>query len=239
MRSYIARKVFLLIALTLILAVILNFLTEEAVVSDGDMQDSSVCVIIDAGHGGEDCGAIGVNGVYEKDINLEISNILYEMLKAVGIDVIMTRTEDRLMYTEKQNIKGQRKLYDLKNRLQIANAHPNAIFVSIHMNNFSSSKYSGLQVYYSKNTESSSYLAKIIQTSVRDNLQKNNDRKIKGADSSIYLLDRAENTAVLVECGFLSNYEECNKLSEKEYQRELSFCIFCGIIKFKESQKTI
>ena len=107
------------------------------------------------------------------------------------------------------------------------------------MNNFSSSKYSGLQVYYSKNTESSSYLAKIIQTSVRDNLQKNNDRKIKGADSSIYLLDRAENTAVLVECGFLSNYEECNKLSEKEYQRELSFCIFCGIIKFKESQKTI
>lgn len=191
-------------------------------------------IVIDAGHGGEDSGAIGVNGIYEKDINLKIAKDLEKMLRAAGCRVIMTRTEDRLMYTEEQNIKGQKKVYDLKNRLDKAQSQDNPILVSIHMNNFTSSKYKGLQVYYSKNNAESKNIADIIQKTVKERLQPDNERQTKGAGSEIYILGHAEIPAVLIECGFLSNYEECEKLSEKDYQIELSFTIFCGIMNYIE-----
>jgi len=187
-------------------------------------------VIIDAGHGGEDCGAIGKSGVYEKDLNLEIANNLRQYLENSGYTAIMTRTTDRLMYNEEENIKGMRKIYDLKNRVKIANSYENAILISIHMNSFGDSKYSGLQVYYG-NSESSSTLANNIQTEVKRLLQSTNNRQIKSG-KELYLLENSENPAVLIECGFISNEEECQKLSEKEYQKELCFSILCGIIKY-------
>ena len=187
-------------------------------------------IIIDAGHGGEDCGAIGKSGVYEKDLNLQIATILKEYLEKSGYFAVMTRTTDRLMYTEEENIKGMRKIYDLKNRVKIANSYDNAIFVSIHMNSFGDSKYQGLQVYYGQ-SEGSNLLAQSIQTEVKRLLQGSNQRQIKkGAE--LYLLENSKNPAVLIECGFISNEEECQKLSEKEYQKELSFSILCGIIKY-------
>ena len=103
------------------------------------------------------------------------------------------------------------------------------------MNSFSSAKYSGLQVYYSPENQESSKLAGCIQASVKSSLQTDNDRKIKKGDG-IYVLENVPNTAVLVECGFLTNREECLKLSEKEYQKSLSFSIFCGIIEYIESK---
>ena len=193
---------------------------------------NDVTVIIDAGHGGEDCGAIGVNGALEKDINLSVAKELEQLLKGEGINVIMTRTEDKLLYTEAQNIKGQKKQFDLKNRLEHAKSNPDAIFVSIHMNNFHIESCRGIQVYYSAQNEGSLSLAQSIQSSVTDNLQTYNTRKIKSSGGDIYLLDNAVGVAVLVECGFLSNWEECEKLSEKDYQRQLSFRIFCGIMEY-------
>ena len=193
---------------------------------------NNVTVIIDAGHGGEDCGTIGVNGVFEKDINLSVAKELEHLLTQEGINVIMTRTEDKLLYTEAQNIKGQKKQFDLKNRLEHAKSNPDAIFVSIHMNNFHMESCRGIQVYYSGQSEESSRLAQSIQSSVTDNLQTYNTRKIKSSGGEIYLLDNAVGVAVLVECGFLSNREECEKLSEKDYQRQLSFRIFCGIMEY-------
>ena len=192
-------------------------------------------IIIDAGHGGEDCGAIGVNGIYEKDINLDIAKIIGEGLSARGFTVVQTRTEDRLLYTEAENIKGIRKISDLKNRVKIFNSYENAIVVSIHMNSFSSSKYSGLQVYYSS-CEGSSALATEIKESVRASLQPENKRSIKLGDG-IYVLKHSMHPSVLVECGFLSNPEECEQLSKKEYQKSLSFSIVCGIIKYVEKSK--
>ncbi len=192
--------------------------------------------IIDAGHGGEDCGAIGKSGVYEKDLNMQISQKLGEYLEKSGYTVVYTRSEDKLLYTEEQNVKGQRKINDLKNRLAISNAYPGATFISIHMNSFGDSKYDGLQIYYSQNDTKSLTLADSIQNSVKQRLQPDNNRKIKpGKD--MYLLENAENVSILIECGFISNAEECKRLSEKEYQKELCFAIVCGIISYKESQQ--
>ena len=136
-----------------------------------------------------------------------------------------------MLYLPEENIKGMRKISDLKNRCKIINGYEDSITVSIHMNSFGSSKYSGLQVYYADGNEKSRELATKIQTSVKKELQPQNNRNIKNG-SSIYLLENARGTPVLIECGFLSNPAECQKLSEKEYQKELSFSIFCGIIEY-------
>ena len=191
-------------------------------------------VIIDAGHGGEDCGAIGANGVYEKDLNLEVALLLGSMLSQRGYAVVYTRTTDRLLYTEEENIKGIRKISDLKNRCKIGAENPYAIFVSIHMNTYSSPQYSGLQVYYGIKNESSYALGTSIQTAVKAELQENNKRCVKSGNN-LYLLENLDNVAVLIECGFISNEAECEKLCEKEYQKQLCFTILCGIIDYVNS----
>ncbi len=190
-------------------------------------------VIVDAGHGGEDCGAIGVSGVYEKDLNLQIALLVGEELQRKGYTVVYTRTEDKMLYRSDQNIKGIRKISDLKNRCEIAARYDKALFLSIHMNSFAQEKYSGLQVYSSSNNEKSRPIAESIQNKVRCDLQPSNNRKVKDG-KGIYVLENISNPAVLVECGFLSNKDECEKLSEKEYQKQLSFSIVCGIIEYIE-----
>jgi N-acetylmuramoyl-L-alanine amidase len=191
-------------------------------------------IIIDAGHGGEDCGAIGVSGIYEKDLNLLVANELGKMLSEKGYAVIYTRSKDELLlYTEDEKIYGVRKISDLKNRCKFGAEYPNAIYVSIHMNSFGNEKCSGLQVYYSEKNAESYDLANAIQTNVKSRLQQNNNRKIKKGES-IYLLENLTNPAILIECGFLTNPEECEKLSEKEYQKELCFAILCGIIEYRD-----
>lgn len=193
--------------------------------------ESAPVIIIDAGHGGEDSGAVGRSGVYEKDLNLAISMELGSILSEEGYAVVYTRTDDRLLYGEAGNIVGMKKIYDLKNRCLVSEEYPDSIFVSIHMNSFGESKYSGLQVYYSTKNEGSALLAERIQTSVREGIQPTNNRKTKlGRD--LYLMENIESVAVLIECGFISNPEECEKLSEKEYQKQLSFLIACAIIEY-------
>ena len=147
-----------------------------------------------------------------------------------------TRTDDRLLYKEDENIKGIRKISDLKNRCSIAARYPDSVFISIHMNSFGNSKYSGTQVYYSTKNDDSRLLAEKIQNRVINDLQKINNRKIKPGND-IYLLENIDNNAVLIECGFMINPEELKKLSEKEYQKQLSFSIVCGIIEYIENIK--
>ena len=188
-------------------------------------------IILDAGHGGEDSGAIGVRGILEKDINLSVTLEIGELLEKEGFTVVYTRMEDKLLYSEEQNIKGIRKISDLKNRCKIAENYPDALFISIHMNSFGDSKYSGLQVYYSGENEKSRILAKSVQSKVKELLQPENNRKTKNG-KGIYLLENISCEAILVECGFLTNKDECKKLSQKEYQKQLSFSIVCGIIEY-------
>ena len=169
-------------------------------------------VILDAGHGGEDGGTSGNGGtVVEKDLNLTITKLIEERLTEKGISVICTRSEDILLYDKNEDYKGRKKMLDLAARLNVAKQNPNSVFVSIHMNAFPKSQYSGLQVYYSPNDPRSAQLANAIQSNTKLQLQSTNNRASKKAGSNIYLLDRIESPAVLIECGFLSNPEECAK----------------------------
>lgn len=189
-------------------------------------------VIIDAGHGGEDCGAIGIDGTLEKHINLSIAKKLSELLSAAGIATRMTRTEDTLLYDKNTDYHGQKKKLDFARRLEIAQSYDNAVFISIHLNSFPQQKYSGLQVYYSDNSPESKILAAEIQNLARELIQPNNDRKIKSAGDDIYLLHKIYHPSVLVECGFLSNPEECQKLGDEEYQSALAFVLYSSVVKY-------
>ena len=226
----------LMVILASVVGVGFRYFGETAILQAVAGIPQSRIIIIDAGHGGEDSGAVGVNGVLEKDINLQMALEIGRAFEEKDYIVVYTRTDDRLLYTEEQNVKGIRKINDLKNRCKFAEKYPESIFVSIHMNSFGSSKYSGTQVYYSENSEESRLLADSIQNRVISDLQKNNNRKIKPGND-VYILENVKNTAVLIECGFLTNKEECEKLSEKEYQKELSFSIVCGIIEYIEKSE--
>lgn len=236
-RDTITALVGIAVALTVLLSAAIGVVTrvygEELILQSADAIPYEKIIIIDAGHGGEDPGAVGVNGSLEKDLNLDIALQIGKMLEEKGYIIVYTRTDDRLLYTEEENIKGIRKISDLKNRCKVAERYPESMFISIHMNSFGSEKYSGLQVYYSEKNDQSRNLADSIQNKVRDNLQPDNNRVIKAA-KDMYLLENMENNAVLIECGFLTNKEECKKLSEKEYQKQLSFSIVCGIIEYMD-----
>ena len=189
-------------------------------------------VIIDAGHGGEDGGASSSAGLVEKDVNLEIATILCDMLRANDINVIMTREDDRLLYDRSVNYQGRKKKLDLAARLAVANSTPDAIFISIHMNSFTDSRYSGLQVWYSPNNQDSSPLAELIRSKNHELLQPQNSRTTKSATSAINLLHNASCPAVLVECGFLSNPDEAALFENDEYRQRVAFMLFCSIIEF-------
>ncbi len=223
-----------IVALLLISATVISFLIRDLlfpyVYASVTSDNYGRVVVIDAGHGGEDVGAVGIDGSYEKDLNLQVAIEIGSILSEQGYTVVYTRTEDKLLYNEEENIKGMRKIYDLKNRCKISNTYPDAIFVSIHMNTYGNSKYSGLQVYHKENSDSA-LLATKIQQSVKTNVQNENNRQVKPGDS-MYVLRNTESESVLIECGFLSNAEECKKLSEKEYQKQLSFAIVYGIIEY-------
>ena len=168
---------------------------------------------------------------------MQISLKLGDYLSAAGYTVVYTRTEDKLLYSDDENIKGMRKFYDLKNRIEIANAHENAIFISIHMNSYGYENCKGLQVYHSSNNNSSA-LAQAVQDSVCTKVQPTNKRTIKNGND-LYVLQHSLNPAILIECGFVSNAEECKKLCEKEYQKELSFAILCGIIEYEKKNNRL
>lgn len=225
-----------LVALTTVFGVLIKQLYVGVYVPTASQKKGTI--VIDAGHGGEDSGTVGVNGILEKDVNLDIARLVGAYLEEGGYSVVYTRTDDRLLYKPEENIKGIRKISDLKNRVEIAEKYPDAVFISLHVNSYGDRKYSGLQVYYSANAEDSRILADNIQSEVKNTLQQENNRKIKPGDK-IYVLKNLSTPAVLIECGFLSNPEECEKLSEKEYQKRLSFSIVCGIIKYMEEKKTV
>ena len=186
-------------------------------------------VVIDAGHGGEDGGTVSADGTPEKDLNLDIAFRLRDLLTADGIPVVMTRTEDKLLYDPDADYRGRKKSLDLAARREIAENTENCLFVSIHMNSYPDPRYSGLQVWYSPNDPASGPLAAAVQSSARSLLQPDNDRKIKPATSSIYLLHRLRVPAVLVECGFLSNPEEAARLATPGYRAEVAFAVFLGL----------
>ncbi len=187
-------------------------------------------VVLDAGHGGEDGGAVSESGIVEKDLNLKITLLLRDLLEANGIQVILTRETDTMLYPKDIDYQGRKKVLDLAERKRIADETPNSVLISIHMNTYPLSSCQGLQVWYSANDERSQLLANEIQSTTKKLLQPENERKIKPADSHIYLLHKASTPAILVECGFLSSPTEALRLESEEYQKQLALTIFLGIL---------
>jgi N-acetylmuramoyl-L-alanine amidase len=191
----------------------------------------SKLIILDAGHGGEDGGAVAIDGTTEKELNLEIAATLSLLYELNGNKYAMTRETDTLLYDKYNDLEcyqGKKKIYDLKNRVKITKEYSSPVYVGIHMNSFSSSKYSGLQVYYSKNNETSKAFADTVQKNTATYLQNSNQRRTKEADSSIFILSNLDCPAVLIECGFLSNTEELALLKSSIYRQKLSAVIFAS-----------
>ena len=191
-------------------------LTESAPLTDRK------CIIIDPGHGGKDGGATSCTGVLESGINLEIALRLNDLMHFLGIKTIMIRTDDYSIHTKGETIAAQ-KVSDLKERVRIANETKNAILVSIHQNHYTDSRYSGAQVFYSSNTQSAD-LAGRLQSALVKSLNPGSNRRSKKADG-IYLLQKVTLPAVLIECGFLSNFQEEAKLRSDSYQKKLTAVI--------------
>ena len=187
--------------------------------SENKLTTKNPTIIIDAGHGGFDGGASTDDGVSEKGINLDIALYLKEYLNLFGFNVVMTRETDTSTESEGLTTIRSKKSSDLHNRMSLMEKTDNAIFVSIHQNHFSSSKYKGAQVFYSPQfSEQSSLLAESIQESIVYYLQKDNTRQIKPCGTSVYLIYKAVKPAVLVECGFLSNPDDSENLQNEIYQ---------------------
>ena len=189
---------------------------------------SGKCVILDAGHGAPDGGAVGISGVLEKDINLKITKKLQRLLEQSGTYVIMTRSDDsNIAPDEKVKIRDIKRA-DLKARREYKNT-PNAdIFVSIHMNSFGDQKVSGLHIFYDKNHPEIERLAKSIQNKMSE-VTGAEMHAVKTADERLFLMKNPPMPAILVECGFLSNPDEEKKLASDEYQAKIAWAIASAI----------
>ncbi|MGM9660685.1 MAG: N-acetylmuramoyl-L-alanine amidase [Faecousia sp.] len=184
------------------------------------------CIVIDPGHGGEDGGATSCTGKLESGYNLEISLRLNDLLHLLGQETRMIRTEDVSIYTTGDTI-AQKKVSDLKERVRIVKETDSALLVSIHQNQFSDSRYSGAQVFYAK-TDGSKELAQQLQTALVSALNPGSSRKSKQS-SGVYLLEHIPCTAVLIECGFLSNPQEEVRLGSSDYQKKLC-CVIAATL---------
>lgn len=186
-----------------------------------------VTLVIDAGHGGEDGGAVSASGVLESKLNLAIALKAEDLAALVGMKPRMIRRTDVSVYDDGCTSISQKKNSDLRNRAKFVENTPGAVLLSIHQNHFSEEKYHGAQVFYAS-TPGSEALAKAIQTDLRDALDKKNHRECKRAQS-VYLLEHVSCPAILVECGFLSNSAEAQKLQEDTYQKKLAMAILRSI----------
>ena len=193
----------------------------------GEGEWEGPCIVIDAGHGGEDGGAVSCTGVNESQINLEIALRLDDFLHLMGHRTLMLRTEDISLHSDGCTTISEKKVSDLKNRVRRVEEIPNALLVSIHQNQFSQSKYHGAQVFFAP-TDGSEALAEQLQEALRVAVDPQNRRKCKKADS-VYLMNKITCPGVLVECGFLSNPTEEAKLRDPTYQKKLAAAIGCAV----------
>lgn len=197
--------------------------------SSQHVSQARYCIVLDAGHGGEDGGATSCTGVLESGINLEIILRLKDLFHLLGRETKMIRTSDVSVYTKGGTI-AQKKMSDLKERARIVNTTPRAMLISIHQNNFSDNRYSGAQVFYA-DTQGSEFLAKQLQSTLIASLNKDSKRACKRCDG-VYLMEHITCPGILVECGFLSNPAEEAKLRSMEYQRKLCCVIAATVSSF-------
>ncbi len=222
----------LMICCLLIYAVSANFEIAVPTTAGIDEESTLPVIILDAGHGGADGGAVSVNGVPEKGINLDIVLTLRDMLESMGYQVELTRDEDESIHDEGVEGIGKQKKSDMKNRLELFNKYPNAIAICVHQNQFTSPSSHGAQMFYSDKNARSQEIAQTIQDRFTEFLQPENTREIKCSGEELYLLYYCNNPAVLVECGFLSNPEEAALLEDPAYRKKVAFTICTALTEY-------
>ena len=192
---------------------------------------SNKVIVLDAGHGNPDGGAVSTNGISEAEINLKIALKLQNLLEQSGATVILTRSDENGIYdADKTKLKNQ-KVSDIKNRVKIGNSSSADIFVSIHLNKIPQSQYSGWQTFFKSGSEQGEKLATSIQENLNKKIEKENNRVPMKLDN-VYIVKNVEIPLTIVECGFLSNEEEERKLQEDDYQDKLAWGIYNGIINY-------
>lgn len=230
----IRKKILPAAAVLLCLAAFVGLMIRSAekltVTTAADVRQSRPFVLIDPGHGGEDGGAVA-GGVLEKTINLAVSHDTADLLRLCGYEVSMTRNGDNALTDEGEDVR-KRKYNDMKMRLDLYNASPDNVVLSIHQNKFDSASSRGAQIFYSPNHEKSASLAECLRRSVTDMLQPDNKRECKKAGKEIFLLKNAQYPAVIVECGFISNRSERELLVTDCYQKQMALAIATGFINF-------
>lgn len=236
LKIYLNKGIGKVIALLVILITIYNSIDAEALVYNNGESEKDKLILIDPGHGGIDGGAVGKSGVLEKDINLIIGKKVKLLLEKEGYKVIISREEDKGLYTDGGTIR-KKKIQDLENRLKLKKESNCDMFISIHLNAFPQTQYYGAQVWYGDNEESRN-LAQIIQNNFRENIDKNNKRVQKPAGNSYRILrDNGETAAVIIECGFLSNIEEESKLKTDEYQEKIADTIVKSVNQYYSNKR--
>jgi N-acetylmuramoyl-L-alanine amidase len=193
--------------------------------------------VIDAGHGGLDGGAVGVNGIVEKELNLQIALKLRDMLEFWGFETIMTRETDVSIHSQNAKSVKEMKTSDLHNRLDIVESTPNSVYLGIHQNMFGQSQYDGAQIFYGVHSSESERLAECLQTGFVSKLQPENIRQTKKAEKNLFLLSNITGPAVLIECGFISNPQEAALLCDEEYQNKMVFVIFAAVAEYLSVSK--
>ena len=181
-------------------------------------------VILDAGHGGTDGGSSAADGTRESDINLQITMKTDAVLGLMGQETLLVRRADTDLSDLSANTIAQKKVTDIHNRVDLINSHPEALLVSIHQNAFSQEKYHGAQVFYDEVGESK-VLAETLQGAFNQYVDSTNRRKAKSIQPEVYLMNHIKVPGILVECGFLSNPAEAEKLKTDGYQNQLAVAI--------------
>ena len=215
----------------LALLTILVFSGRESIrytAGEGVIGRKAHCVVLDAGHGGDDPGKIGVNDAKEKDVNLQIAEKVRYYLEANDVEVVMTREDDEGLYDRQA---ANKKVQDMKKRVELIEQAKPEVTVSIHQNSYPEEAIHGAQVFYYKTSKEGQQLASVIQKSLIERVDPKNKRQIKENDS-YYLLKKTAVPIVIVECGFLSNRKEAEKLCTEEYQEELAWAVAMGILQY-------
>lgn len=190
-----------------------------------------VTVIVDPGHGGEDGGAVSSSGVEESQINLAVSLQVNDLLRLMGQRTVMTRTEDVSICDQGLDTIRQRKASDLKNRVALVNGTENAVLLSIHQNSLPSSPVThGAQVFWNRQ-EGAEALAMLVQDSLNGTINAGNEKHAKQIPPTIYLMKNITAPGIIVECGFLSNGSETQRLQDPAYQRKLAAAVTAGCLR--------
>lgn len=222
----ISRKMEVLMGMVLLSIAYIASINLATLTASNTSKEKEITVVIDAGHGGNDPGKVSVTKALEKDINLDVSNILKDMLEEEGINVIMTREEDKGLYDENDRNK---KSADMKARCALINSSNADVVISIHQNSYSSADINGAQVFYYNKSEEGKALAETIQKSLIEVADPSNTRSAK-SNTNYYMLLHTDCPSVIVECGFLSNWEEAKKMESEDYQKTIAEGICRGVL---------